>query len=322
MRQTILMLVGAAYFAAAAISADVPPARPPVPGANALGYLLGPNDTIKIEVVELEEQSGKTYRVDSDGSVNVPLAGRVHIGGLTLAAAEKAITNALQKQINDPHVSLTLTEIRSQPVSVLGEVNQPGVHQIEGRRTLYDVLALAGGLKADAGYQIKLTRRAECGKIPLPQAREDSVNQVSTADIDSLKVQKADAGENIDLCANDIVSVPRAEMVYVVGEVRKPGGIAVRQNDTISVLEALSAAEGLSSTASAKNARILRPGTEPGKRVEVPIDLSKVFSAKGEDIALRPDDVLFVPNNAPRKAFTKAAEIALQTASGVVIFRR
>jgi polysaccharide export outer membrane protein len=322
MREATLILASVVCSAAVAIAADVPPAKAPVHGESSPGYVLGPNDTIKIEVVELEEQSGKTYRVDSDGSVNVPLAGRVRVGGLTLSAAEMAITNALQKQINDPHVSLTLAEIHSQPVSVLGEVNQPGVHQIEGRRTLYDVLALAGGLKADAGYQIKITRRAECGRIPLPQAKEDSINQVSTAEIDSTKVQKADAGENIDLCANDIVSVPRAEMVYVVGDVRKPGGIALRQNDTISILEALSAAEGLSPTAAPKNARILRPGSEAGKRVEIPIDLSKVFNAKGEDIALRPDDVLFVPNNAPKKALAKAAEIALQTASGVVIFRR
>lgn len=321
MRNAITILVAAAMCAAVAESADTLRDRTAPAVSKPTAYILGPNDQIKIEVVELEEQSGKTYRVDSDGTVNVPLAGRVHVGGLTLSEAERAITTALQKQIREPHVSLTLTEIHSQPVSVLGEVNQPGVHQLEGRRTLYDVLALAGGLKADAGYHIRITRRAECGKIPLPQAVEDPVNHVSTVDLDANKAQKADPTENISICANDIVSVPRAELVYVVGEVRKPGGITIRQSDTISVLEALSAAEGLSATAAPKNARILRPGPDRGKRVEIPVNLSKVLSAKSEDVALRPDDILYVPNNAPKKAFAKAAEIALQTASGVVIFR-
>src|ERR1700751_4341790 len=103
MREATLILASVACCAAMAIAADVPPAKAPVHGGSSPGYILGPNDTIKIEVVELEEQSGKTYRVDSDGSVNVPLAGRVRVGGLTLTAAERAITNALQKQINDPH---------------------------------------------------------------------------------------------------------------------------------------------------------------------------------------------------------------------------
>lgn len=321
MRNAISLLIAAGLWTVSS-AADVPTEKPSPALNRSPSYILGPNDQIKIEVVELEEQTGKTYRVDSDGSVNVPLAGRVHVGGLTLDSAERAITAALQKEIIDPHVSLTLAEIHSQPVSVLGEVNQPGVHQIEGRQTLYDVLALAGGLKADAGYRIKITRREECGKIPLPQAKVDGANHVSTAEVDSTKVQKADAGENITVCANDIVSVPRADLIYVVGEVRKPGGIAVRQSDSISVLQALSAAEGLSSSASPKNARILRPGPVPGQRVEIPVNLSNVLNAKGEDIALRPDDVLFVPNNGPKKAWTKAAEVALQTASGFIIFHQ
>jgi polysaccharide export outer membrane protein len=292
-------------------------AEPDVPR----GYLLGPNDLIKIDIVELEDLSGRTYRVDSDGSVNVPLVGRIRIGGMTLTAAEDAVTTGLQKQVNDPHVSISLTEIHSQPVSILGEVAQPGVHQLEGRKTLYDMLAVAGGLKADAGYQVRITRREEWGKIPLPDARVDPVNHVSIAEVDSTKIQKADPGDNILICPQDIITVPRAQLVYVVGEVRKPGGIAIRQSETIPLLEALSAAEGLQSTAAPKNAKILRPGSDPNTRVEIPVDLTKVLSGHGEDLALRPDDVLFVPNSAPRKLITKAAEIALQTASGVIIFR-
>jgi len=284
------------------------------------GYLLGANDQLKIEIVELEEFNGRTYRVDPDGTVSVPLVGRIKIAGKTLADAERQVEAALRSQIREPHVSLTLVETHSQPVSILGEVNNPGVHQLEGSKTLYEVLALAGGLKPDAGYQLKITRKMQWGPIPLSGATVDTAANVSTVEIPTSVIQDAGAAKNIRIYPDDIISVPRADIVYVVGEVKKGGAIVLRQRNAISVTEALSAAEGFSSAASPKNARILRPDPTTSSRTEIPIDLKKVLDGKTEDTALRPNDVLYVPNSASRRALTRAAEIALQTASGIIVY--
>jgi len=311
-------------FAGRALSGDDATSKVPAisSGSNAApqGYVLGANDQIKIEIVELEEFNGRTYRVDPDGTVSVPLVGRVRIAGGTLAVAEKKIADALRTQIQEPHVSLTLVETRSQPVSIVGEVNSPGVHQLEGTKTLYEVLAMAGGLKPDAGYQLKMTRKLQWGPIPIADAKVDQAENVSIAEIPTSAVLNANASKNIKIFPEDIISVPRADIVYVVGEVRKGGSIVLRQKNTISVTEAVSAAEGFSSTASPKNARILRPDPSTSHRTEIPVDLRKVLDGKGEDLALRPNDVLYIPNSASKRAFIKAAEIALQTASGVIIY--
>ncbi len=285
------------------------------------GYRLGANDQLKMEIVQLDEYSGRTYRVDPDGTISVPLVGRIKIAGETLADAERTIEAALRSQIREPHVSLTLVETRSQPVSIVGEVNNPGVHQLEGSKTLYEVLALAGGLKPDAGYQLKITRKLQWGAIPLPGAAVDKAAGVSTAEIPTSAIQEANAANNIRIYPDDVVSVPRADIVYVVGEVRKGGAIVLRERNTISVTEAISAAEGFSGSASPKNARILRPDPASTSRKEIPIDLKKVLDGKNEDTVLRPNDVLYVPNSASKRAFTRAAEIALQTASGLIIYR-
>src|SRR5579871_1871649 len=107
------------------------------------------------------------------------MVGRIHVSGLTVDQVENFLKDRLKKYFQDPEVFVYLTELRSQPISVLGAVNNPGVHQLEGHKTLFEVLSLAGGLRSDAGYSVKITRRKEWGKIPLPSAKDDSTGNFS-----------------------------------------------------------------------------------------------------------------------------------------------
>src|ERR1700693_5350 len=120
-----------------------------VPPEVLAGYMLGPNDQITISVVELPEFSGRSYRIDEDGPVSLPLLGRVRAAGLTLTQLENNLTNSLRTQVRTPHGTANVAETRSRAVSVMGAVNTPGLQQVQGAKTLFDVLAAAGALKPE-----------------------------------------------------------------------------------------------------------------------------------------------------------------------------
>src|SRR3954451_25123753 len=135
----------AVIAAAAALFAQTPPAERPD-----AAYVLGPEDQLTLRVLDLEEVPDKPFRVDMRGNINVPLIGRVHAGGLTVEQLEATLTGEFGKVLNSATVTVFMTEFRSQPISVLGAVRTPGVHQIRGHATLYELLSLAGGLNPDA----------------------------------------------------------------------------------------------------------------------------------------------------------------------------
>jgi len=286
-------------------------------------YILGPNDQITVDVLELPELNGKSYRIDSGGSVSLPLIGRVQAAGMTLTQFEGEVKTRLMTQVRNPHLITGLVETRSQPVSVMGAVNTPGTQQLTGNRTLFDVIATAGGLKPDAGDEIKITRVPAEGPLPLPGAvtdlaTGDSVAEVSVRDVVELHNQKT----NIQVHPHDEISVARAEVVYVIGDVHKPGGFTLSQRRTITAVEALSLAEGATTTAAPQKARILRISSDgTPARQQIPIDMKKILMGKASDVELQPKDVLFIPDNTAKRASVKAAETALATISGLIIWR-
>jgi polysaccharide export outer membrane protein len=127
--------------------------------------------------------------------------------------------------------------------------------------------------------------------------------------------------ENILIQPHDVISVPRGELVYVIGEVVKAGGFVLEDRKAFSVLQALSMAGGLSHEAAPQNARILREAESGAKRTEIPINIREILSGKAQDVALNSEDILFIPNSVPKKAAIRALETAIQTMSGVAIFR-
>jgi polysaccharide biosynthesis/export protein len=285
-------------------------------------YLLGPDDQLDISGPELSEGDNKPVRVDGDGDIQAPLVGRVHVAGLTVQETEQQLNKVLSKYIRHPQAVVTVAEVRSQPVSVLGAVNTPGVHQVQGHKTLLEMLALAGGIRSDAGYSVRITRQLEWGCIPLPKAEFDPSGHFSVAELNLKRIMEAkNPGENIQIFPHDVISVPKAEMVYVIGEVKRSGGFVLGEHQTMSVLQVLSLAEGLNGTADARHARILRLKRDADQREEMAVDVKDVLNGKKADIALRADDILFIPGSTGKKAALRAVEAAIQTGTGMAIWR-
>jgi polysaccharide export outer membrane protein len=290
--------------------------------AAASTYLLGPEDQINIRILEAQEIADKPVPIDPQGYIELPLAGKVQAAGLTTGQLQQDLTKRLRAYIKDPHVVVSIGEFHSQPVSVIGEVTTPGLQQLRGRKTLAEVLSQAGGLKPEAGNLLKITRRLEFGRIPLENAQDDPSGQFSVAEIKlSSIIEAKDPQQNIAIQPYDVISVPKGEMVYVVGEVEKAGGFVLNAKERISVLQSLSLAGGLRANAAPGSARILRASQNGGDRTEIPIDLKKILEGRDEDRALQPDDILFVPTSKAKPAAIRALEAAITLGTGVVIWR-
>jgi polysaccharide export outer membrane protein len=317
----VLLLTALAGCSTAFAQQAVSPATP-AQTADAAHYLLGPDDQLKIWALGVDEMTDKPVRVDPGGDIDLPLIGKVHAGGLTQEQLKAELVQRFSKELLKPQVSVELVEYGSQPVSVMGAVNHPGVYQIHGRKTLAEVISSADGLRPDAGPRIVISRKIQNGPIPLRTVKDDKSGDYSTAEVGVRDLMSGtNPTDNILILPQDVITVPTADSVFVVGEVHKPGEVVLKNNATISVLQALSTAEGFGPTPSPQNSKIVRVVAGSNERQEIPVDLKKVLAGKAEDIALRPNDILVVPPNVPRKVMTRALEAAVQTATGVAIWR-
>ena len=286
-------------------------------------YVLGPDDQIKIWALGLEQLSDKNVRVEPNGDIDLPIYGKIRAEGLTLDQLKAELVKRFSQDVLNPEVSIEIVEFGSQPVSVMGSVNRPGIVQLHGHKTLLEVVSMAEGMRPDAGPRINISRPVQYGEIPLPNAKNDPSGRFSVADVvvkDLLEGKNPAA--NILISPHDTITVPRAEAVYVMGAVHKPGEVPLKDNVGISVLQALASAEGLGATPAPGNARIVRlvPGTS--ERKEIPVDLTKVQAGSAEDLTMRPNDILVVPTSGPKKAAARAVEAAIQTVTGIAIWGR
>ncbi|HSR06698.1 MAG TPA: polysaccharide biosynthesis/export family protein, partial [Bryobacteraceae bacterium] len=284
-------------------------------------YILGPEDQILVRVFHADEFSDKPVQIGSDGFITLPFLGDVKAAGLTVRQLERNLSNDLSKYLRNPQITITISDYRSQPVSMLGAFNTPGVQQVKGAKTLLQMIALAGGLRADAGNQATIVRQKQWGMIPIPTAHYDDSGGASVAVINLKELLSAkDSAKDITIRPNDTVSVPRSSLIYVTGEVVRAGGFPLQEADSLSVMQALALAGGMTRTAAPKRARILR--SEPGRpdRKEIVIDVRKVAEGTAPDVALVAEDILFIPNNVPKSAAIRAAEAAVQIGTGIAIF--
>ena len=181
------------------------------------------------------------------------------------------------------------------------------------------MLSAAGGLADDAGYTLRIVRRSEYGRIPLPSAKDDASGEYSVAEVSTKDILEATKpAQNIPVFPGDEITVPRGEMIYVVGTVPRAGGFVLQQTASLSVLQALSLAGGTGPAAATKNTKILRPTPGGGARVEIPVNLTAMLRGKAPDIGMEPGDILFVPSSTPKKALSRAADIAAFAASGLI----
>jgi polysaccharide export outer membrane protein len=285
-------------------------------------YVLGSGDQVLVRVLDVEEFNDKPVRIEMDGSIRLPLVGRIQASGSTAEQLASRVSDGLKGYVRHPQVTISIAEFGSQPVSVIGSVKSPGIHQLQGRKTLVEVLSLAGGVTDDAGYSVKITRRAEFGAIPLPNATTDPDTGFHVAEVNLKGILEATHPEqNIAIQPNDVISVPRAKMIYVTGQVRRSGGFVLNGRDSMTVLQAISLAGGVDTASAPEHTRILRAGLSSADRAEMPIDLKKIMEGKATDVALQPEDILFIPSSVPKKAAIRAIEAAIQVGTGIAIFR-
>jgi polysaccharide export outer membrane protein len=309
----VLVLFSARLYAQAALQH-----REPIPQ-----YVLGPGDQISLHVADMEELPDRPLTINPSGMIDLPLAGPVKAAGLTIPEFKSSLSGLLSRYITKPEVSVNLLASGSQPISVIGEVNTPGVHQLDGTKRLLEILSLSGGLKPDAGPNIYVTRQNKWGSIKAANTRIDPVTGDMTACFSVDAVMSAKAPEsNIILQPDDVISVPRADLVYVVGDVKKAGGFQLSTHETLSLLQAVTLAEGLGPDSSAGHARILRPipGND-GTPKEIPVDVDKIMAGKSPDVRLFANDVLFIPRSGIKVTARRAMEAAIGITSGILIYR-
>lgn len=275
-------------------------------------YVLGPNDQILIRAPEAEEINQKPFRIDGDGNINLPLVGRIHAAGMTLQELEVYLVQKLKEYIREPQVFVDIVQFRSAPVYFTGMFVRPGIYPLQGNRTLLEMLTSVGGMLPNASRHITITRHEEYGAIPLPGAVVDPAKKVSTVEISIGSLRESiNPAENILLQPYDVISVGRAENVYVNGEVLKIAGIELGERDSISILQALSQSGGFTKDAKRDKVRILRPIEGTNRRTVIEVNAKELFDGKGIDIPLFPNDIVYVPRSYSRLFWQTFASTAL-----------
>lgn len=238
--------------------------------AGAAELLLGPGDVVKASVYGNPDLQVET-RVSESGNITFPLLGQVGIGGLKVADAEKKISSLLESGgfLRKAQVNLIVTSIISQQVSVLGQVNRPGRYPLDGKRSVLDLLAMAGGFSADGGDTISLIQRRGAETV---KTTVDVIGIIRSGKLDT----------DVELGANDVVYAERAPRFYIYGEVQRPGMFRLERG--MSVVQALSAGGGLSMR-----------GTERGMVIKrrAANGTLQVLNATQDEL-VQPDDVVYV----------------------------
>lgn len=263
---------------------------------------IGPGDLIELAVFDIPELSGKA-RVDEAGNISVMLLGIVHVGGLSTIEAEQEVQHRLVsgKFIGNPQVSILIDEYATQGITVLGEVKTSGIYPAVGGKSLYDVISLAGGLSPLAGNVVTITRRGG-----------SAVEDVQLRDEDGKL-----SGGNAALHPGDQVVIQRADILYVLGDVGKPGGFLI-DREPISVMDALALASGFNKTAAMGKAKLFRK--IKGDVVEVNVSLKDIVGGKRPDIALQAGDVVYVPTSAAKALWQQSTNGLLGSLAAASIY--
>jgi polysaccharide export outer membrane protein len=279
-------------------------------------------DQISLFVTDLEDSfTEKTFRIDQNGDLSLPMIGRIHAGGLTQAELEEQVKTRFSLLLKAPDIVVNVTEFASKPVSVLGAVNRAGIVQLQGGKTLFEVLSLAGGLQSDAGTVVKITRDLQWGPLPVPGATVSSNGQYSIGAVHLRGVMQS-SPENIIIREGDTIFVPKADIVYAVGSVTTPGAFPIGENESLSALQVVALAQGMVKTAAPGKATILRaiPGTH--SRSQIPINLKLLMAGKAPDIPLQADDILFVPSSGAKTVGFRTIDAIVNAATGMAYAAR
>ena len=250
------------------------------PHTDSSALVIGPGDEVEVTVYGAPDLSQRT-RVSAEGNISMPLIGYVRLAGLSSSKAEEAIETQLRQNqvVNNPQVSVYVKEYTSSGISVAGEVSKPGVYSALGPHRLFDVLQVAGGLTEKASGRVTVSHQGS----ETPTTVELTKNPTEMVH------------NNIALLPGDTVFAAKAAMVYVLGEVNRPGAYVLNSTGGVTVLQVVAAAGGPTHSAAPGGTRMLR--RTPNGLQELPVPLKALLRGKAEDIPVSAEDILFVPSS-------------------------
>jgi polysaccharide export outer membrane protein len=276
-------IVWFAFFAAVLLA---PLAQAQVDESFIKEYRIGAKDVLEITVVELPELN-QTLRVSEDGSITLPLIGKVMIDGLAKEEVEKKLAALLLEQnyVKNARVTVFIKEYQSKRVALIGAVNKPGMYELVGRMTLLQLISQAAGLTEQASSELFVLR----------EGKDDSQTRI-VIDLNEL-INEGDQTLNIPLQAGDIINIPAERFinVYVFGAVRTPGVIQVKMSQKINILQAIAQAGGLIEGASKSGVTVTRKDKKTGKETKIKVNVNDVLKGKRPAIDLVEGDVVYVP---------------------------
>ena len=276
-------------------------AQEPNPATQRESLRIGPGDLLAIHIFREDDLDVKV-RVKDAGTVTLPLVGSLQVGGMAAADASSAIADKYQGDgfLKHPQVSVLIEESAAQQVAVLGEVGRPGTVAVASPRSLLDVLAEAGGLLKTADRHVTIRRSSGASVTAL--VPNDAAGELKPA---GLLVQPGDT-----------VLVPRAGIVYVLGDVGRPGGYLMQDDAQLSLLQALALAAGTTRTAGEGDARLIRRSN--GATTEIPLHLKDREHGRMPDMALENNDIIYVPFSFGKNMALGANAVAASASSAII----
>jgi polysaccharide export outer membrane protein len=268
---------------------------------------IAPGDVINVHVYDTPEME-QSVRVAESGDVELILIGKVHLATLTPVEAARAVEDTLKSRniMKNPSVLITVTAYEAELVSVGGEVNHPGLQQITAPRSAIDLIALSGGLTDLADrHNILIRRKGSADNI----TKFYFSNDPSEALKNDVVVEPGDA-----------IVVPRCGIVYVIGDVGRPGGFPIDEPDSrMSALRAIALAGATNHTATPSNARLIRRAPDGGYQ-DTRLNFSRIQKGKDPDVALMPGDVIYIPFSYVKNALALGSSTVLSTAAQAAIY--
>jgi len=269
---------------------------------------IGSGDLIEVTMFENPDLSGR-FRVDERGDIAIPLIGTLHVAGVTAGEAavmiEKRFVETQILQPAESHATVFIAEYASQGITVTGEVKSPGVYPALGVRTLNDVITAAGGVTVTAASKVVITHKSEPGN----QITFDYVPEALQPVIPSVQI-----------FPGDTVMVPRAGIVYVVGNVNRPGGYVLDGRNVLTVEEVMALAGGSGHAAAIKRAQLVR-NLEDGRKEAITIPVNLIYKGQAPDVALKDGDILYVPTSNGRLITEQAITAVIGLVTSVALYR-
>lgn len=265
--------------------------------------LIGPGDMLHIQVFDTPELD-QHVRVADSGTVPLMFIGSIKLAGLSPTDAGQVIEKALidKQYMRRPQVTVVVDQYATQSVSILGEVHQPGLFPLQTPTSILRVLSSAGGLTQLADRNITIERHGDAN---------DKVNYFLSNTSDQA------ISDSVLVYPGDIVLVPKAGIIYVLGDVGRPGGYPMGTNNSqLTVMQAVAMAGSTAKTAISSRVRLIRKA--PAGSQDMILSLSDIEKGSQPDLRLKPDDILFVPFSWMKNMAMSSSSIAASAAGASI----